>query len=118
MSSAAAQSGARFQVLGTRAAYVKWGLDPQEAALRAGERPHARQPWGTESREHWGTLGAGDDAHSVPTDPGAYPAFYEAVAASLHGGPPPVDPNDSIAGLDVIEAARRSASTGMVIRVR
>jgi predicted dehydrogenase len=118
MSTTAAQSGARFQVLGARSAYVKWGLDPQEAALRAGERPGPGRRWGEEPRERWGTLGAGDDGHQVPTEPGAYPAFYEAVAAALHGAPPPVDPNDAVTGLDVIEAARRSASTGMVIRVR
>ena len=35
----AAQPGPRLRALGSRAAYVKWGLDVQEAALREGARP-------------------------------------------------------------------------------
>ena len=35
----AAQAGPRLRALGTRAAYVKWGLDVQEAALREGADP-------------------------------------------------------------------------------
>ena len=53
----AAQAGPRFRVLGTSAAYVKWGLDVQEAALRAGADP--RDPgFGEEPQEAWGTLGS------------------------------------------------------------
>ena len=56
----AAQAGPRFRALGTSAAYVKWGLDVQEAALRAGADP--RDPgFGEEPQEAWGTLGADDD---------------------------------------------------------
>lgn len=116
VSAVAAQPGPRFRVLGTAAAYVKWGLDPQEDALRRGERPTSAE-WGTEPPARWGSLGAGDATQPVPTDAGAYPVFYAAVAAALvDGAPPPVDPNDSIAGLAVIEAARRSAADGTAVR--
>jgi predicted dehydrogenase len=54
----------------------------------------------------------------VETDAGAYPVFYAAVAAALAtGSPPPVDPNDSVRGLEIIEAARRSAVEGNVVRL-
>lgn len=110
LSAVAAQEAPRFRVLGSRAAYVKWGLDPQEDALRRGERP-GNADWGAEPRDRWGKLGAGDALNVVPTDAGAYPVFYAAVAAALAGGaPPPVDPNDSVRGLAIIEAARRSAA--------
>ena len=110
MTVVAAQSGPRFRVLGSRAAYVKYGLDVQEEALRRGERPD-RPHWGEEPREQWGTLGAGDEVIAVPTAPGAYRAFYVAVAAALRdGSPPPVDPNDSVTGLEVIERALGNAS--------
>jgi hypothetical protein len=33
------------------------------------------------------------------------------------GGSPPVDPNDAVAGLDIIAAARRSAESGRVIQL-
>jgi predicted dehydrogenase len=117
MSAVAAQPGPRFRVLGTKGAYVKWGLDPQEDALRRGERP-GRADWGTEPRERWGSLGAEGNVRQVETDAGAYPVFYAAVAAALAtGSPPPVDPNDSVRGLEIIEAARRSAVEGNVVRL-
>jgi predicted dehydrogenase len=118
MSAVAAQPGSRFRVLGSGAAYVKYGLDVQEDALRRGGRPD--QPgWGEEPRDRWGTLGAGDDLHTVPTEKGAYQDFYAGVAAALRdGAPAPVDPNDSLLGLEVIAAARRSAVERGVIAVR
>lgn len=110
MSAVAAQDAPRFRVIGSSAAYVKWGLDPQEDALRRGARPGGAD-WGSEPRERWGSLGAGDDLRPVPTDAGAYPAFYAAVAAALSGNsPPPVNPDDAVRGLEIIEAAHRSAA--------
>ncbi|WP_197370535.1 Gfo/Idh/MocA family protein, partial [Streptomyces clavuligerus] len=44
LSATAAQLGPRFRVLGSSAGFVKYGLDPQEAALRAGARPVAGEP--------------------------------------------------------------------------
>lgn len=117
MSAVAAQSGPRLRVLGSRAAYVKYGLDVQEDALRRGDRPGS-PGWGEESREHWGSLGAGDETSAVPTLAGAYPEFYAAVVRCLReGGPPPVDPNDAVAALEVIAAARASARSGTVVRM-
>jgi predicted dehydrogenase len=117
VSALAAQPGPRFRVLGTEAAYLKWGLDPQEDALRRGERPTTAD-WGTEPAARWGSLGAGEHVQPVPTEAGAYPAFYAMVGAALSGGgPPPVDPSDSVAGLEVIEAARRSAVDRTAVRL-
>jgi scyllo-inositol 2-dehydrogenase (NADP+) len=109
--SLSAQPLARMRVLGSRAAYLKVHGDPQEAALRAGARPGAG--WGEDPREHWGLLGVGDTAVPVPSEPGAYQHFYAGVVASLReGAPPPVDPEDAVAGLEIIEASRRSAESG------
>jgi predicted dehydrogenase len=106
MSAVAAQPGPRMRVLGQRAAYTKYGLDPQEEALRAGGRP-GRAGWGEEPRERWGLLGAEPDLRPVATEPGAYERFYSGIVAALReGAPPPVDPRDSIAVLEIIEAAR------------
>ena len=115
MMTLAAQSEARFRVLGSRAGYVKYGVDVQEAALRGGERAD-REGWGEEPREQWGTLGVGDDLRTVPTERGNYPAYYRAVAAALRDGtPPPVDPNDAVTVLEIIAAARRSSAERRVI---
>ena len=117
MGMAVAQPGPRFRLLGTRAAYVKYGLDTQEAALRAGERPD-EPGFGSEPAESWGRLGAEDTAEPVPTEPGRYLSFYEAMAAAiLDGEPPPVPLEDAVAGLEVIEAARESAAAGVVCDV-
>jgi predicted dehydrogenase len=107
--SLSAQPLARMRVLGSRSAYVKVQSDVQEAALRSGGRPD-EPGWGEEPREHWGLLGVGDAATPVRSEPGAYQQFYAGVVASLRdGAPPPVDPEDAVAGLEIIEAARSQA---------
>jgi predicted dehydrogenase len=109
MSQAAAQPGPRMRVLGSEAAYVKWGLDVQEAALRAGERPDA-PGFGREPPEAWGTLGSEDGSRPVETEPGHYLAFYVGVERALRdGAPPPVTAAEAIGGLELIEAARAMA---------
>ncbi|MFE2278000.1 Gfo/Idh/MocA family oxidoreductase [Streptomyces sp. NPDC059454] len=116
VSATTAQLGPRFRVLGSKAGYVKHGLDPQEAALRDGLRPGATGAgWGMEPEELWGRIGAGESpvtggGQPVPTLPGDYPAYYAAVAkALLTGAPNPVTAREAAAALDVLEAARRSA---------
>ena len=102
----AAQHGPRFRVLGSRATYTKFGMDPQEDALRRGERP-GDASWGLESPDHYGMLGIGDDARPIPTERGDYRQFYAGVVRSLRdGAPPPVDVSDAIASLEIIERAR------------
>ncbi|MGA4954966.1 Gfo/Idh/MocA family oxidoreductase [Streptomyces lavendulocolor] len=119
VSATAAQLGPRFRVLGSRAGYVKYGLDPQEAALREGARPGPG--WGAEPDTSWGALGAGESPLTgggtpVPSLPGDYPAYYAAVAAALRDGtPPPVTAREAAAALDVLEAARRSARDGVAV---
>jgi predicted dehydrogenase len=115
MSVLAAIGGPRMRLLGMRAAYEKFGLDVQEQALSEGSRPDD-PAWGREPHDRWGRLGIGDDVRAVETEPGAYPEFYRGVAASLRdGAPPPVDPDDSVMGLQIIEAAQESARTGHAV---
>jgi scyllo-inositol 2-dehydrogenase (NADP+) len=117
MSAVAARLGPRLRVLGERAAYVKYGLDGQEDALRGGGRPD-RPGWGEEPPERWGVLGTEEQARPVRTEPGAYQRFYEGLVAALRGqGPPPVDPADAVAALRVLDAARRSAAEGAAVPV-
>jgi predicted dehydrogenase len=116
-SAAAAQVGPRFRVLGGRAAFVKVGLDVQEEMLRGGARP-GDPGFGEEPRERWGRIGAEKELTPVPTERGAYVDYYAGIAAALRdGAPPPVDPADSVAGLEIIEAARRSSAERAVIRL-
>lgn len=113
----AAQSGPRLRLLGDRAAYVKHGVDVQEAALRSHGRP-GRPGWGEDPEEAWGLLGSDEERRPVRTEPGSYERFYDGVAAALlEGAPPPVDPEDSVAGLRVLDAARQSARERRVVEL-
>jgi predicted dehydrogenase len=115
-SAVAAQSGPRFAVYGSKAAYIKFGLDPQEDAMRAGHGPPSRADWGEEPEERWGTLGVGNERHVVRTEPGDYKHFYAGVVLAItDGAPPPVAPEDAVTGLAIIEAARRSAADGCAV---
>ncbi|GGT91385.1 MULTISPECIES: Gfo/Idh/MocA family protein [Streptomyces] len=121
VSATTAQLGPRFRVLGSRAGYVKYGLDPQEAALREGLRPTPGAAWGVEPESMWGVLGAGESPLTgggtpVETLPGDYPAYYAGVAAALRGsGDNPVTAHEAAAALDVLEAAKRSAREGITV---
>jgi predicted dehydrogenase len=54
----------------------------------------------------------------VPTEPGRYAEFYAAMVRVLtEDAPVPVSIDDAIAGLEVLEAARRSASERAVVAV-
>ncbi|MFJ9583851.1 Gfo/Idh/MocA family oxidoreductase [Streptomyces acidicola] len=123
VSATAAQLGPRFRVLGSKAGYVKYGLDPQEAALREGDRPTAGAEWGVEPESMWGRVGSGESpltggGRAVATVPGDYPAYYKAVAAALReGAPNPVTAYEAAAALEVLEAARRSAREGVTVRL-
>lgn len=116
MSAVAAQLGPRFRVSGSEAAYVKDGLDPQEAALRDGARPVPGERWGVEPESSWGTLGDLGSRRPVPTLDGDYPAYYASVAAALRDGTePPVTAEEAAATIRVLEAARTSAREARVV---
>ncbi|HEY3867369.1 MAG TPA: Gfo/Idh/MocA family oxidoreductase [Actinocrinis sp.] len=109
MSAVTPQLGPRFRVLGSKAAYVKYGLDVQEEALRSGGRP-GDENWGVDAPQRHGLLGAGDELRQVPTERGSYESYYAGIAASLlDGAPVPVDPRDAVQALAVIGEARAQA---------
>ncbi|MFB9723754.1 Gfo/Idh/MocA family oxidoreductase [Planobispora longispora] len=115
MSAVAPRLGPRFRVLGSRAAYVKYGLDVQEDRLRAGLTPDS-PGFGDDPQDRWGVLGSDEDGRRVRTEPGAYLEFYRAVVAALReGGAPPVTPEEVVEALTVLEAARRSAAEGATV---
>lgn len=61
-------------------------------------------------------LGVGTELKSVPTEPGNYRCFYELVVEWLsRNAPPPVDPEDALSCLRIIEAARQSALDRVVV---
>ncbi|WP_164232915.1 Gfo/Idh/MocA family protein [Microbacterium hydrocarbonoxydans] len=103
MNSLAPQFGPRFHVLGSESGYTSYGLDGQEAALAAGASP-SDEDYGDTPAEHWGVFGVEGSLEPLPTVRGDYGAFYRALADSIRtDAPPPVDPADSVAVLELIE---------------
>jgi predicted dehydrogenase len=117
MSAVAAEPGPRLRLLGMGGAYMKMGMDVQEGGLREGLRPD-EAGWGQEPEERWGILNDGTTSRRIRTETGGYHHFYaELEAAIRRRGPAPVDIEDAIAGLAVIDAARKSAAEARVVSV-
>jgi len=111
----AAQPGPRLRAMGDLASFVKQQGDLQEPALRAGKRP-GQSGWGEDPPEHWGILSDGVTPQAIKTVPGAYQSFYAGMVAALREGAPlPVDPEDAVIGLEIIEAAQRASAERRVI---
>jgi predicted dehydrogenase len=116
----AAQAGPRFRALGTRAAYVKWGLDVQEDALREGRGP-GDPGFGEEPPEAWGRLGSDEASEPVETERGRYVEFYAGLELAIRErseaalATPPVPLEAGVATLRVIEAARMSSEQRAVV---
>jgi predicted dehydrogenase len=109
--------GPRLTVLGSKGAYVKHGIDPQEEALLAGGIPGSAG-WGEELATSWGKVGAGDDVHPLRSEPGNYLAFYEATARAIRdGAAPPVTTEQGIAMMELLDAARLSAREHRVVEL-
>jgi len=109
--------GPRLRVQGTAAAFVAAALDPQEAALRAGTRPDAVERWGEPPEWERGRLVAGEQSVPVPAEPGDWPRFYGLMRDALElGGPLPVDPQDAVETLRVLDAARRAARDHTLVK--
>lgn len=98
----------RFAVHGATASWLKSGLDVQEDQLKAGHLVGATG-WGVDPRPATIVDGATGERRPVLCPPGAYPAYYAAVAAALNGaGPNPVPPEEALMVMEVLEAGIES----------
>jgi len=110
-----AEPGPRLVLHGDRGSFVKYGMDKQEVMLRDKRGPKT-PGWGIEGEAFWGRVAtAGPDgtvtSRLVPTERGAYEAFYVGVARAIRDGvPPPVTAESATDVIDVILAAERSAA--------
>lgn len=107
----AAAETARYIVHGTQGSFIKYGLDPQEDRLKAGERlPQA--DWGYDMRDGVVTLSRGGMLAEQPllTIPGNYPAYYAAIRNAISGaGTNPVPASEAIQVMEMIELGIESA---------
>lgn len=79
----------RYALYGEDGAFVKYGIDPQEAALRAGKSPKSDPDWGREPEEIQGKLNVLENGHDrieyLRSEKGNYPAFYQNVYQAIIG---------------------------------
>ena len=119
MTNLAPSAGARWRAWGSRSTLEVWGLDPQEVNLREGARP-GDPGFGEPDESQRAVLTSGDEpstAQQVSLPTGRWGDYYAQVAQAVRGeGPMPVPAEAGGRVLAVIEAARRSAATGSVVR--
>ena len=116
----AAHAAPRYIVHGTRGSYIKHGVDPQEDALRAGQRP-PMAGWGADPQDGELVVPASDGGEPQrqvwPTRAGNYLEYYAAVRDAILGqGPNPVPPEQAVALMELLDLGARSAAEGKALR--
>lgn len=103
----------RFHLFGTAATFIKYGLDPQDDAARAGNIDSA-----IEDSALYGRLHNGDQEQIIPTLPGRWRTYYENISNVLNNGAEPaVKLHETRRTMLVLDAALRSAQTNQVIKL-
>jgi predicted dehydrogenase len=115
------KSGPRYKIHGRQASYIKYGLDPQEVALKNGIRPLGEK-WGHEDEENWGELIYEEDGRLInrklETVPGAYQDFYRNVYDVLvHGKEMKVKPEEAASIISLIELAFESSAAKEIRKI-
>jgi len=91
----AAVSRPRFLLFGTKGAFLKQTVDPQENNLRFGKIPK-EGPWGAEPEENWGLLTLSDGTNTtqrrIPSGTGDYRDYYANVRDVIEGKAQPFVP--------------------------
>ena len=80
----ATSAGPSFAVHGTTGSFIKYGFDPQEAALKAGRTPDESN-WDSEPAEMYGRLTAPEGTRTIPTIPSSFTHYYENVRDAILG---------------------------------
>ena len=104
--------GPRYILHGEQGSFYKYGIDPQEELLKAGNLPQGEN-WGTEPPEMWGTISYlkenNDFEEVIETIPGNYNIFYNNVFNAIRNGAELfVKPKEAIEVLKILEACMKS----------
>lgn len=107
----------RFTIKGSIGSYEKLGLDPQEARLIAGVSPTV-EGWGDETKDQYGLLYNERGSKAIPTQSGSYQNYFVALSDSIRKqGAIPVDPQDALWTIKLIELAMESSRLGKTIPI-
>jgi predicted dehydrogenase len=106
--------GPHFLIHGTGGSFIKYGVDPQEARLRAEDVPQGTdwgEDWGEEPESSWGTLSlAGEPSVKVKTERGDYRGFYANVRDAIEKRAPlEVTPGQALRTMRALMLAHKSS---------
>jgi predicted dehydrogenase len=110
-----------YQFHGRIGSFIKTKSDIQEAMLQKGLLP-GTPDWGAEAPHEWGLLHTAKDGkilkQFLPSPNGNYMDYYQGVYDALaKGAQPPVQPEDGVRIVKIIEAAFKSSKEGKVVDV-
>lgn len=116
------EQGPKFTVHGTNGSFLKWGIDPQEQALKDKKIPGS-PGWGAEPREEWGRLHTTIDGKDIigpyETVPGNYLAYYDNIFGVLRKGESlQVTAGQGRDVIRLIEACQESSQSRRAISMR
>jgi len=103
------KSGPRFTIKGSKGSFIKYGIDPQEAALKKGLMPNIKN-WGTDKKENWGHIISNNANKEIETIAGNYMGFYDNVyEAIVNNNDMLVKPEEAKEVIRIIEMAFEKA---------
>lgn len=93
--------------------------DVQTSQIDAGLRPAtAADSWGLEAEERWGLLHTSEGNTPVPSARGDYAQYYRTLLSAIHGeSAPPVPLEQAVHTVEILDAARESARSGLTVAV-
>jgi scyllo-inositol 2-dehydrogenase (NADP+) len=115
------EPGPMYKVYGTEGAYIKYGIDPQEQALKEKQTP-GLPGWGLEPQNFWGKINTTfNGLHvegAVETLPGNYLAYYDNVFEAIRLNKPlAVKPEQARDVIRLIEATIASSLSKSAIKI-
>ncbi len=115
------ESGPRYTLHGHEGTFIKFGIDPQEQALKDGKKP-GEKGWGVEGIQWWGKLNTETKNYPVldmiETEPGNYLAFYQNIYEVIREGKPlAVKPEESREVIRLIELCYESNRQRRAIKI-
>jgi predicted dehydrogenase len=108
------EPGAVVSLYGINGSYVKYGMDVQEEALRAGIMPETMANWGVEPESIWGKINTEykgvDIIGKIKSEPGDYREYYQNIYKALSGEEElVVKPEQAAITIRIIELAIESS---------
>ncbi|HEX3007494.1 MAG TPA: oxidoreductase [Bacteroidales bacterium] len=109
------EPGPRYSLHGTAGSFMKYGIDPQEEALKNG-MPLSNPDWGKETEQEWGILNTQfKHLHfkgKIETNPGNYLAYYNNIYEVLRSNSSlVVRPEEALNVIKVINACKLSSES-------